>query len=71
MNQTTKNLITLTILIVAAWYVATHRGEFSSLESLAAGDIAAITAALLVFFVATGVTFSLLVKLVGIRLSSL
>ena len=71
MNQKYKNLATVAILILAVGYVGINRNEFSSLGSLGSWDILAISAALLVFFVTTGLTFSLLVSLVDTRLSFL
>ncbi len=71
MKQKYRNLITFAILILAVWYVSVNRQAFSTLEALGAGDIAIISAVLLVFFAATGLTFSLLVNLVETRLSSL
>jgi len=71
MLQRHRNLITIAILTLAIWYVSTNLGEFSILNNIRGRDIVRISGLLLIFFITTGITFSLLINLVGIRLSKL
>ncbi len=71
MLQRYKNLLTLVIFILAAVFIWFNVEQFLILKNLRVVDIASISATLLLFFVASGVTFHLLLNLVGVRLRNL
>ncbi len=71
MQQKYKNLITIVILLLAIWFVSKNLEEFSSLKNISSTDVFGISVVILVFFAATGLTFSLLVNLVDTHLSKL
>lgn len=71
MQQKYKNLITIVILLLAVWFVSINLEEFSTLKNIRSTDVCGISVVLLVFFAASGMTFSLLVNLVDTHLSNL
>ncbi len=71
MSPIIKHLLGLLILVLAAIYLYFYHEEFTILLSIEAGEILSIVLLNFAFFLATGITFALLVAMVGVRLSGL
>ena len=71
MSTTIKHLLSLFILVLAAIYLYFYHEAFTILLSIEAKEILSIVLLNFAFFVATSITFALLVAMVGVRLSGL
>ncbi len=71
MNKRYKKIINISIFVLVVCFVSINIGEFSSLSRLTIQEISSLVIVLLLFFITTGVTFALLVNLVGIQLSKI
>lgn len=65
----TQYLFTLILFILGIGYAYQHREELALITSIKSSDALIIAATLFIFFLTTGLTFTLLVRLVGQRLT--
>ena len=70
-SRTIKRILSLFVLALAAIYLYFFHEDFKTLLSIEATEILGIVLLNFAFFVATGITFALLVAMVRVRLSVL